>query len=306
MILHFNLTWSLLCLFLTAAVFPVSAQQYSTISPSPEFMEDLHALAGKKNIERFHAIRKMLARRNIPCKIQRFEIDPVRNYPRVEGNNIYCSFGESDSVIIIGAHYDAALIGSYFSDAVVDNGCSVVILAGIAAELSKRRPDSEIVIAFFDMEEIGMRGSKSFLDFYTSKPIRYAINLDVCSYGSTVIFGPRSKDGNNEIYRALKEICVEKDVDFVEFPGYPGSDDISFRRKGIKTISIGIVPPADAHKMWLLMNAPGGREFQRQLMPGIAENIHSVHDEMERADPKSMAVVKELILSVTGKLSRIE
>ena len=89
------------------------------------------------------------------------------------------------------------------------------MLVRIAQALKEEDLSHRVRIVFFDAEEIGLIGSKNYIETHKGDNIAAAINLDVLGYGNTIMFGPRNLAGNNVIYRALKSICVEKDFNFI-------------------------------------------------------------------------------------------
>lgn len=104
--------------------------------------------------------------------------------PKCEMTNIYYHIeGESDSLIVIGAHYDAY---GYVNQTVLpgadDNlsGVAVVLRCIELFQSGSLQPKYSYDLCFWDGEEIGRYGSKHYLDAYNEKQIKLYINVDTC------------------------------------------------------------------------------------------------------------------------------
>lgn len=120
---------------------------------------------------------------------------------RSEARNIVAFLSGSEpaaGTLLVGAHYDST--GSDQSDGLApapganDNGSGVAALIELARVLSARPHRSAIMFVAFSAEEVGRRGSLSFIHDYLRPggiEIRLMINLD--SIGS-----PRDAQGNSD------------------------------------------------------------------------------------------------------------
>lgn len=94
--------------------------------------------------------------------------------------------GKKKETIVISAHYDH--LGSkdnkifYGAD---DNASGTAALLTLAAYLKKNQPEHRIIIAFFDAEEMGLRGSKYFVNAVDleKENIVLNINMDMVARG---------------------------------------------------------------------------------------------------------------------------
>jgi len=294
----------LVILFFHTLCFGQSNGQGAALQPLPGLMEDVRSLEKSSNLERLASIKRMLENRHIPYKIEMFALNAKEQgtYPRTEGSNVVVTVGSGSEDIVIGGHWDAVWLSrEKLSKGVIDNGCSSVILVRLAETLKSMTVRHRIRIVFFDMEEIGFLGSRAYIRSHKNDPIAAAINLDVCGFGDTIMLGPRNSAGNNRIYRALKMACVERDINFVEFPEYPSSDDRSFNAAGIENISIGILPADLTHQMWIELN--GDRStLKGSFYPRV--KIHSEEDNSENVDPKAMTLVYSAVLETVKKLDK--
>lgn len=113
---------------------------------------------------------------------------------KCEMNNIiYHIPGTKDSLIVLGAHYDAYGYSSHLPlPGADDNMSGVAVLLTIIKYLQAEGiyPQYNIDICFFDGEEIGRYGSKQYLDKCKQGIKRY-INIDTCGnkdFGLRVLY----------------------------------------------------------------------------------------------------------------------
>lgn len=260
-------------------------------------MNDVKSLERESNEERLEAIKTMLESRSIEYEIETFSLDR-KTYPRKTGSNLIVTIGSGSSDIVIGGHWDAAwLRDGTLSKAVIDNGVAAVVLVRLAEELKNMSLKHRFRLVFFDMEEIGLVGSREFVKAHNDDSIACAINLDVLGYGNALMIGPAATAGPNAVYRAFKEACVDYGVTFMEFPNYPPSDDRSFQNAGIENISIGASPYADACYMWMMLNG-GGNMLNKEVQPGVFKNIHSHNDNSDNVAEESVNIVYTVVLEM--------
>jgi hypothetical protein len=163
--------------------------------------------------------------------------------------------------IVLSAHYDHLGVrnGEIFNGADDDaSGC--VALLAIAERLLRERPSHDVVLAFFDNEEGGMHGSKTFVasGLLATDQIAMNINLDMIARqdgGALWVSGAAH-------YPTLKPIADEAARDSkiaIRFghdtkAGKPGddwtnsSDHASFHAKGIPFLYLGVEDHPDYHR----------------------------------------------------------
>ncbi len=89
-----------------------------------------------------------------------------------------------DKYIVIGAHYDhIGIINDTIYNGADDNASGTSALLFLANYFSKNKPKHSIVFAAFDAEELGLHGSKAFVDkpYIPLKDIKLNINFDMIS-----------------------------------------------------------------------------------------------------------------------------
>lgn len=265
------------------------ARQSPPPSTSGPLTAAVAAMASDTNEGRRAALETILADLGVNYDVEPFSIPRRPNYPRTEGANLVVTLGSGNGDIVVGAHYDAVwLADGTLSRGAVDNAASAVVLAELARALRGGMFRHRIRIVFFDMEEIGLVGSRRYVEAHRGE-IKAAINLDVNGYGDTIFYGPASEAGNYLLYDLMRRHCYIEGLSCMEFPDYPSSDYLSFQAAGIPNLSLSLLPELEAHQLWLYEN--GGREaFRQGYAPRVLEMIHSPADTPDRVEEQALAL----------------
>lgn len=139
--------------------------------------------------------------------------------------------------VIVCAHHDHV---GYQDDVMFpgsnDNAGGTAALVAIARAMQKSgvRPGRSVVFISFAGEEMGLLGSKYFVENPTwpIENIDYVINLDMIGQGTELMFWggtdfPRMK-------KVFTSLCDEYGIEIEHLPPYPVSDHGPFVEKGIK------------------------------------------------------------------------
>ena len=147
-----------------------------------------------------------------------------------ESNNIEVTKkGQSEKTIIVGAHYDSA--GTH---GVVDNGSGVSVVLENALRMRDTELPYTIRYVFFGAEEIGMYGSRAYVENLSQKEkdnILFVINVD-CVAGGDIAYiygGNIDSDGmvqNTWAVERTYELVQEHDLD-IQMPP-EGNPDYPF------------------------------------------------------------------------------
>jgi Zn-dependent M28 family amino/carboxypeptidase len=179
-----------------------------------------------------------------------------------------------ERVLVVGAHYDhlgvdgaddggpRRVAPERICNGADDNASGVAALLGIARHFTRQRPESSLVLAFFDGEEDDMRGSR---DFVARPPVpleRVAafINLDMLGRdrGNTLwAVGPHHYPQLRPpieavARRAPVRLRVGHDrlgwVPFLSWDWTGMSDQASFHDRDIPFVYFGVANHADTHE----------------------------------------------------------
>lgn len=147
-----------------------------------------------------------------------------------------------DTFVLVTAHYDhIGMMGSetYFKGA-SDNASGTSLMLDLAAHISKEKPKYTTVFVAFGSEEIGLLGSKSFVDnnVVPLKQIKAVLNLDLMGGGSegiTVVNATEYPDLFKKVVEANKEVGLKA---VKERGPASNSDHYWFGKKGVPAIFI--------------------------------------------------------------------
>jgi Zn-dependent M28 family amino/carboxypeptidase len=291
-------------------------QASPALSPAA-MVDDVRKLAAAPdNDQRFEVLTQLLHERSIPFTVEPFTIEkPIGHEPRTSGRNVVVSLGEGDDVLVIGAHFDAVrLRDGSLSRGAIDNGASSVMLVYLAESLRAERLLMQVRIVWFDMEETGHFGSRNYVAVHGSERIRAMLNFDINAYGDTVLFGapptippqqhedPEGDDAR--LRRAFLHTCADQLLDCVRFPEMPPSDDRSFGRARIPTLSIAVIPAIEVHQLWLMQNGERAG-LSRGFAPATWRTIHTRDDVVEKVDGSAMARMHRLAQALVRQLSAL-
>lgn len=264
---------------------------------------DLARIVGLENDQRAETLLRIFRERGFDPEIGEFQ-NPARfrNSPAV-GRNLIVTLGEGDRDIVVGAHYDAILMREgRISDGAVDNGASSVVLTRVAESLRRHALKHRIRVVLFDLEEIGLIGSRAYVQSEDASRIAAMVNVDVIANDGVIMFGPTSHEGNEVVYRSLRLVCAVKAFSCVDFPEYPMSDDRPFQAAGIPNVSLAMIGAASSHEFWLYLNALGQSGLRRDFVPDLFRVIHTRDDTIERVDATAMARVHDAVVALVVEL----
>ncbi|MXZ70443.1 MAG: Zn-dependent exopeptidase M28 [Acidobacteria bacterium] len=277
---------------------PAAAQ-----SDGGQLVAEAQRLIASSNSERIAALEAILDRRGLPYVAQEFPARRERNGARSVGRNLVLTFGAGLPEIIVGAHADAArLEDGSLSHGMVDNAAGVVALLELAESLREAPPARQVRIVFFDMEELGLVGSEAFVSTLQPSAVAGMINVDIVGYGDTVLFGPDGSDraeppgaGGMTLADRVRHVCAGQSLVCVSTPRMPPSDDRSFTGAGIPSVSIAMLPAAQTHQIWLLLNGGEQSGLREGWVPEILQTIHTDRDTTDRLEPQTLGRAARLL-----------
>lgn len=152
--------------------------------------------------------------------------------------------GKSDKIIIITAHYDhLGRLGQIYFPGANDNASGTAMTLDIAQHFANRKtpPNYTLVFILFSGEEMGLLGSKYFIEnpLFDLNKVKLVINLDMVGSGSKGITIVNGKD-NMEIVNLMKKINSQANYlpEIAVRSNSPNSDHYPFTKAGINAIFI--------------------------------------------------------------------
>lgn len=187
-------------------------------------------------------------------------IQPFVISGQITGKNILAVIpGKKKETIVVSAHYDhVGMKGEEIFNGADDNASGVAALLAMIPYFQKNLPDHRIIFAFFDAEEIGLKGSAHFTSAIDlqKENIVLNINLDMVSrsdknelYACGGFHNPKTK-------AVLEKIKVEgctlrfghDDPSMKRNDWTAQSDHYNFHVKKIPFVYFGVEDHADYHR----------------------------------------------------------
>lgn len=198
-------------------------------------------------------------------------------------------------LLLIGAHYDRVPVGQ----GATDNASGVATVLQLAAAL-KARPLARhrVQVAFWDLEEDGLLGSRAFVGTAGQERSALYVNFDVFAWGDTLWMmtptpdGPLTAEGaaaaraNGLHHRAGAE--------------YPGTDHRAFLDAGWAAVSFSLLDNAEIDDTLLAFT--GRRPAQ---IPKAARVLHRPEDTLDKIDgthvPQALKALEEALRAWDAK-----
>jgi len=202
-------------------------------------------------INRQHA-NNDLAAAYIKERLQQFDnlIVEEQNFNTFGKNIIATQVGKTnpDNIYLLTAHYDS--ITDYCAD---DNATGTAAVLEIARILSGQCMENTIVYAFWDEEEIGLRGSKYYAAQANNSNLNIlgVINLDMVGYDGDAPGELGDNDFDIDVRNVHGSLTIKDDLlsifdtytfdlnPIVVNPGTTGSDHASFWNQGYPAVLVG-------------------------------------------------------------------
>ena len=222
---------------------------------------------------------------------------------RTDGHNVVVSFGAGPPRTVVGGHFDAdRLDAGALSHGLVDNAAGVLVLLRVAETLREAELQGVVHVVFFDMEELGLLGSRAYVQSLDPAPGAVMVNVDIVAYGDTLLYGPGDLSAEHPLIGHVHRVCGRHAVACVGTPRMPPSDDRSFRRAGIPAVSLALLPAEEAHRTWLFLNGDLSVTLRGALTPPILRTIHTERDTADKLEPEALTraarIVTDLVVSL--------
>ena len=223
---------ALLLILFFIALLTAQAQQISYHRVEQNTVEERLKAAAGRNSERRTRLHTLFEQAG--CKGEALSEPPVKGSSQP---NVVCRLaGDSDSVIIVGAHFDKVDAG----EGVVDNWSGASLLPSLFESLeSEPRRHTFIFVGFTD-EEKGLVGSEQYASHLTPaerEKVRAMINLDSLGLSSTKVWLSRADKG---LAAALNNVAYSMKLPLgaVNVEQVGTSDSESFAKRQIPSLTI--------------------------------------------------------------------
>ncbi len=193
--------------------------------------------------------------------------------------------GPADApLLLIGAHSDRVAVGHGATD---NASGSAAVLA--LAERFQRQPlkHHRVAIAFWDLEEEGLLGSKAYVADGSTKPALY-VNFDVFGWGDTLWMMAPPQNSSTPSSQALVDSsrAATQTLRLGFSPGekYPPTDHLPFLRAGWPAVSYSLVGNEEIAQV---LEAYAGKKSRTPAK--VMQVIHTDQDELGQVDAPAAA-----------------
>jgi aminopeptidase S len=188
--------------------------------------------------------------------------------------------GAADApLLLIGAHSDQVTKGQ----GATDNASGSATVLALAQRLKdKPLANHRVAVAFWDLEEKGLLGSKAFVAAKDSpKPALY-VNFDVFGWGDTVWL--MSPQADSPLVRASADAARAQGLALTSGDKYPPTDHLPFLEAGWPAVSYSMV---GQDEIKLILDMYDGK--QTTTVPRVMQVIHSDQDTLAQIDAAATA-----------------
>ncbi|MFN3326218.1 MAG: M28 family metallopeptidase [Bryobacteraceae bacterium] len=224
-----------LSLWLLAIPIFVRAQSVEFVRMPRDVIEKRLKRAPEKNADRQAALKELFEESGGTG--ERLDLQKVK---RSRIPNVICTLaGQTDSVIVVGAHFDKTEKGK----GVADNWSGAALLPSLLEGLAQTPRRHTYVFVGFTDEEIGLVGSRHYakqLRPEERKKVKAMVNVDTLGLETTRVWESRSAPNLVEtLAQTAASLKLPLAISNVELVG--STDSESFREQGIPSISIHTV-----------------------------------------------------------------
>lgn len=217
---------------------------------------------GKARLYIINELRKAGIEPFVPDYIQSFSITQISGMVQPgNGVNILGVIpGKKKETIVVSAHYDhLGVRNNAIYNGTDDNASGTAAVLNIARYLKINNPEHRIIIAFFDAEEMGLRGSAHFVNSADLKKenIVLNINLDMVSRSDKNELYASGMYHNPSLKSKLEKVNIPSGITLRFGHDDPAlnrddwtnqSDHYNFHQKKIPFIYFGVEDHPDYHR----------------------------------------------------------
>lgn len=244
-------------------------------TPATAWQADVSGMAAAEdNAGRRAHLRERLASAGMTVDMQTF------TYGATTGENLIAevSGDAAQPLLMIGAHSDRVSAGRGATD---NASGSAVALA--LAERFRALPlqGHRVQVAFWDLEEKGLRGAAAYIAEQREKPALY-VNFDVFGWGDSLWM--MTPDDAHPLVAASRDAAQARGLQITAGMQHPPSDHLAFLKAGWPAVSYSLIGTAEIPDILAVF---GGKA--PPSMPKAMQVIHSANDTVEHVDADAVA-----------------
>ena len=184
----------------------------------------------------------------------------------------------SAPLLLLGAHSDQVGKG----EGATDNASGSATVLALAQRLkAKPLANHRVAIAFWDLEEKGLLGSKAFVADGAVKPALY-VNFDVFAWGDTVWM--MTPDAGGTLATATRDAAATQRLELAAGEHYPPTDHLPFLKSGWPAVSYSLV---GAKEITAILDMYAGKK--PGAVPKVMQVIHTEGDTLAQIDAEAAA-----------------
>ncbi len=182
----------------------------------------------------------------------------------------------SGAVVIVGAHYDSTSSDPQDAPGATDNGCGVSIVLELVRVMSRYSFNHTVQFAFWNAEEIGRRGSRSYAQFAADNVLDIPLYLNYDS----ACFDPNDRSVLNVLYSVRSKGIAELMIRHTALYGIDLTltgetdtylpDHLSFWSRGYPAIMTHAPSRGPAHTPEDTVDRVSFRYAEKNAQPGLS------------------------------------
>lgn len=256
---------------------PARAQELSAPSPiaTTTWQADVAGMASADdNAGRRDYLRKRLDAAGMPAQVQTFL------HGTVTGENLIADVsGRSEQpLLLIGAHSDRVSEGR----GATDNASGSAVALALAERLrAQPLQHHHVQVAFWDLEEEGLRGAAAYIADKREKPALY-VNFDVFGWGDSLWM--MTPDDAHPLVARSRDAAQAQGLQITAGRQYPPTDHLAFLKAEWPAVSYSLVGAAEIPDILAVFSGK-----KPESMPKVMQVIHSPGDTVDQVDADAVA-----------------
>jgi hypothetical protein len=236
-----------------------------------EWLSDVDAIADADD----NAARREAIERQLDALGLQWRSAPFTAGERT-GENLLASISGPDHapLLLLGAHSDRVQDG----EGAIDNASGSAVVLELADRfLREPLRHHRVAVAFWDLEEVGLLGSKAYVADGGERPALY-VNFDVFGWGDTLWM--RAGEADAELVSATRAATQAAQLGLSAGEQYPPTDHRAFLAAGWPAVSYSLI---DAAEVPLILQMYAGQKPESP--PRLMQVIHQDRDTVAEIDP---------------------